>query len=1058
MAFIIIILVVLVVGLAGGSWIFLSYRRDLREAKNYERGLKMVPLLIHLPPTSEDIEVGSRDVRDVTEENISKATVLYNILASTSQKGPKSKFYGQRHIAFEIVCSRGLVHYYAAVPLAMVAVVKQAVVSAYPTAQLEEVEEHNIFSPIGKLTGTIGGELTLKEDFSYPIATYQDLKRDAMQSLLNAFSALTKEDGAGIQIMLRPAKEGWTKHAIDTATSKRKDKGKKKSSGFTMVKQIAMAISKPPENKETKPEDKQLSSLEQALVDSIEEKTRHSGYEVLIRVMASSNTAQKSQTILSNLVATFSLFDAPGKNGFKFTPAKDIEEFTTSYIMRFFPPEVNQNILNSVELATIFHFPDQHSTPTAQLERQASRQVDGPTNVSETGLLLGYNIFRGVKKEIRLSEEDRRRHMYVVGQTGTGKSVYLKNLALQDMLDGKGFAFIDPHGDAVEELLQLVPRERTEDVIYFSPADMDYPLGLNMFEYHNDDQKDFLIQEGINMLYKLYDPQHQGIIGPRYEHLFRNAALTIMADPEGGTFIDIPKLFSDRSYVDQKLKHVTDQTVIDFWTKEMPGSERSNEFGEVKSWFVSKFGAFLSNTMMRNIIGQPKSSFNLRDVMDNKKILLVNLSKGRMGELNSKLLGMIFVMKFQAAAMSRADMPEDQRNDFCLFVDEFQNFSTESFATILAEARKYHLNLMVANQYIGQLTDDIRDAVFGNVGSIINLRASATDADFLVKYFSPTFDVDDIVKLPNYNAIVRIIIGGVPTNPFSMATLPQLGHPNPQLGAALKQLAAAKYGRPRAVVESEIFKRLETKTPPKPAFDSPFGGGSASARQFQSPSSFGASPSSGQGTGSAPSSSASSFLDEWLAKRKLTTPPTGAAPATPVKAMPQRDTSSAPPAPQDVPPTSPINAEKSPEDTAEQKLDGDQQFTPLDQVDDLFRDDKQRDNEPTDDKPKILKKTKVKNKIEAEVIQPEKKEETGEDTTQLDDINAALNILPGEHDNVEPVSQDPKLQVYIDKDGNLHYGPEPDVSNDASTTVDGGKVGTSDTQTPPANPDTNQPR
>ncbi len=1051
MAFIIIILVILVVGLAGGSWIFLSYRRDLREAKNYERGLKMVPLLIHLPPTSDDIEVGSRDVRDVTEENISKATVLYNILASISQKGAKTKFYGQRHLAFEIVCSRGLIHYYAAVPLAMVAVVKQAVVSAYPTAQLEEVEEHNIFSPIGKLTGTIGGELTLKEDYSYPIATYQDLKRDAMQPLLNAFSALSKEDGAGIQIMLRPAFDGWTKHAVDLANKKRKDKGKKQASSLSMVKQIIMAFTKPPETKETKPEDKQLSSLEQALVDAVEEKTRHSGYEVLIRVLASSNTAQKSQTILSNLVATFSLFDAPGKNGFKFTPAKDIEEFTTAYILRFFPPETNQNILNSVELATIFHFPDQHSTPTAQLERQSSKQVDGPSNVPDAGLLLGYNIFRGVKKEVRLSDKDRQRHMYVVGQTGTGKSVYLKNLALQDMLDGKGFAFIDPHGDAVEDLLQLVPRERTEDVIYFSPADMDYPMGLNMFEYHNDDQKDFLIQEGINMLYKLYDPQHQGIIGPRYEHLFRNAALTVMADPEGGTFIDIPKLFSDRNYVDQKLKHVTDQMVIDFWTKEMPGSERSNEFGEVKSWFVSKFGAFLSNTMMRNIIGQPKSSFNLREIMDKKKILLVNLSKGRTGELNSKLLGMIFVMKFQAAAMSRADIPEDQRNDFCLYVDEFQNFSTESFATILAEARKYHLNLIVANQYIGQLTDEIRDAVFGNVGSVINLRASATDADFLVKYFSPTFDVDDIVKLPNYNAIVRIIIGGVPTNPFSMATLPQLGHPNPHLADALKQLSAAKYGKPRAVVESDIFKRLETKTPPKPAFGNQFGAPAGSTKPYTPQTGGFGSPSSPIPGGAAPNTSTSSFLDEWLAKRKMTVPPVapvgpGAGPSGVLPNLPdQKQSGQMPDIPEMqhrekvIPPPPP----KPPLDVNQALQD--EHITPLDQVDGLFREDTEKPKD--EEKSKILKKSKVKNKLEPEVILPEKKEETGEDTTQLDDINAALNIQPGSSDSEMSMSaeHDPKLQVYIDKDGNLHYG-EQDTT--VATSESEASAEPNDTQTP----------
>jgi len=856
----------IVIGSVVGAVAYFYYRRILREAKSYERGLKMVPLLIHLPPLSDDIDSGGRDARDVTDETISKAQILYNILASTAlPKGFKSKFYGQRHISFEIVAARGSINYYASVPVALVSVVEQAVTSAYPSARLEEVEEHNIFNPAGKISGTIGGELVLKKPFANPIATFQESKRDSMQSILNSLANLTKEDGAGIQILLRPAYDGWTKNALSAASKIRKDKGKKGGSSGLSWRGVGEALWKPPEVKDVKSEDKQLSTLEQAKVDSIEEKTRHPGYEVLIRVVASSNTAGRSQAILSNIVASFSLFDAPGRNGFKFVSAKVIESFVTAFLFRFFPPEINQNILNSVELATIFHFPDQKNTPTSQLQRQASKQVDGPNNVPEKGLLLGYNVFRGTQKEIRLTDKDRARHMYIIGQTGTGKSVLLENLALQDMLDGKGFAFIDPHGDTAETLLSMVPKERAEDVIYFAPGEMDFPVALNLFEYQYKEQRDFLIQEAINMLYKLYDPQRQGIIGPRYEHLFRNAALTVMSGPDGGTFVDIPKLFNDKAYVNQKLKYVTDQTVLDFWLKEMPGSERSNEFGEVKSWFVSKFGAFLSNEMMRNIIGQTKSSFDLREVMDEGKILLVNLSKGKTGELNAKLLGMIFVMKFYAAAMGRANVPEDERRDFSLYVDEFQNFSTETFSDILSEARKYHLSLIVANQFVGQLTDEIRDAVFGNVGTVISSRTGANDADFLVKYFTPIFDTEDMTKMPNYSWAVQMLMNGVPTQPFSMNSVAPLGSPNKQLGEALRKLSAAKYGRPKAIVEKEIFDRLRTQEPPKPAF-------AASQRP-----SFGATqparpqPTATQpalGTQSAPKPGSSSFLDEWLAKRR----------------------------------------------------------------------------------------------------------------------------------------------------------------------------------------------
>lgn len=846
--------------------VFLLHSRKLwREQKNYERSLKMVPLLIHLPPRSDDAEAGSRDARDVTDETISKAQVVYNIIASTLQKGFKSKFYGQRHFSFEIVGTKGFVKFYASVPVSMLDVVQQAVVSAYPSARLEEVSEHNIFSPVGRISGTMGGELTLKENYAYPIATYQDLKRDALQSILNALSTLEKDDGAGIQILMRPANPDWRKKASALA-AKKKGKDSKKTGGAVLQfsKEVLTAAVKPPEAKSDKPEEKkELTALEQSVVDAIDDKTRYPGFEVLIRVVTSSNISQRSQSILNNIVASFALFDAPGKNGFKYTPAKDIESFTTAYIMRFFPQEQNQNILNAVELATLFHFPDEGNIPTSQLERQASKQVDGPRNIPDDGTMLGYNIFRGTKKRINLGKEDRRRHIYAVGQTGTGKSTFLENLALQDMLNGNGFAFIDPHGDVVENLMAMVPKERTEDVIYFNPSDMEYPLGLNMFEFDDPDQIDFLIQETIGMLYKLYDPQRQGIIGPRYEHLFRSAAQTIMADPAGGTFVDIPKLFNDKNFVNQKLKHVTDQTVLDFWLKEMPGSERSNEFGEVKSWFVSKFGAFLSNKMMRNIIGQTKSSFNLRDIMDNKKILLVNLSKGRTGELNSKLLGMIFVMKFQAAAMSRASIPEDQRVDFSLYVDEFQNFSTDSFASILSEARKYRLSLIVANQFTTQLTEEIRDAVFGNIGSIVSFRVGTNDAEFLAKYFSPVFDIHDLQRIPNFNSVTRMLVSGVPTQPFSMATLPPLGTPNLQLSNALKQLSAAKFGRPRGKVESEIFERLKTEEPPKPT--------------------FGKDPFSSQSTSNMPPTgpqkpAGGSFLDEWLAKRQQ---PVAARPASP---------------------------------------------------------------------------------------------------------------------------------------------------------------------------------
>lgn len=847
-----------VLGVAGGAYWALTMRSSLRESKNYERGLKMIPILIHLPPASEDInkDGNGRDQRDIIEEVLSQAQTMYNIISSTATKGFKSSVYGQRHMSFEIIARDGLVYYYAVVPIVLVEVVRQAIAAAYPAARLEEVAEHNVFSKVGKSSGTIGGEFTLKKDFSQPISTYMESKRDASRALLNAISAATREDGIGVQILIRPAREGWVATARKKTEKIKKERASGKGSsasaiGFASVKGILEAPWKPPEGKSDKPptaEDTmktQLTTSEQQLIDAIEEKTRYPGFEVLVRVVVSSNTAARSQALLNNIVSSFSLFDSASFNGFRFTLAKNIDMLVTSYIFRFFPQTVTGNILNSVELATLFHLPDQKSIPTSQVQRQMSKQVDGPTQLMDQGLLLGYNEFRGVKKPIRINDSDRRRHIHIIGQTGVGKSVLQENLAYQDMMDGRGFAFVDPHGDSVEALLSKVPKERVEDVIYFNPSDMDNPIGLNMFEFDHPDQKDFLVQEAIGMLYGLYDPGHTGIVGPRLEHIFRNCALLLMSDPKGGTFVDIPKLLIDPEFMKSKLKYVTDQQVLDFWTKEFPASQRSNEAGEVISWVVSKFGPFISNDAMRNIIGQTKSGFSIEDVMNNKKILLVNLSKGKMGELNSKLLGIIFVMKFQAAAMARANMPESDRKDFTLYVDEFQNFATDSFSTILSEARKYRLSLVLGNQFMTQLKDDIREAIIGNVGTSITGRIGITDAEIMVKRYTPVFDAEDLTKLPNHESVCVAQIQGVPSAPFSMRWIPPMGQENKQLSDALKRLSAAKYARPRSEVEKEIFSRLAPSKPEAMA------GGSSTGEQL-----------------GAPKTSGSSFLDEWLAKRK----------------------------------------------------------------------------------------------------------------------------------------------------------------------------------------------
>ena len=841
---------ILVFSLIIAAVIFVVVRilKQKRKAKEFERALKMIPMLIHLPPSTDDIQGGGRDERDVNDEAISQATIMYTIISSTLKKsGMKTHVYGQKYFSFEIVAVDGFVKYYAVVPAVLTETVKQAILTSYPTARLEETEVENIFSRDGMddSGGTedqynaenfvAGGELVMKKEVEYPILTFQEMKWDAQLALLNAFSKVRIGEGLGLQVMFRPLDSGWSKNAetkIKNIKSGKKGFGSKGSNLPTRVLYLLTDLIRAPfevpdEHKKDKDEQNpELSQRKQEEIQAIDVKAKFPAFECLIRIVAHSKSKARSEGLVGGVVAAFSQFDSPNSNGFKYDLSKKVDQLVTDYIFRFFPVSNKKIVLNTQELATIFHLPSQASIPSSGVERQMTKQVDGPASLITDGVLIGRNEYRGAVKEIRLSVNDRRRHMYVIGASGMGKSVFLKNIAYQDMVEGKGFCFIDPHGDVTEELLSMVPEDRIDDVIYFDPSDMEFPIGMNMLEAKTPEEKDFIVQEGINMLYSLYDPGHTGIFGPRGEQMFRNAALLLMSDPKGATFLDIPSPFINKDLVVDKLKYVTDRDLFDYWTKEFPASQKSNDAGEVITWFASKWSPFKQNTMMKRVLGQIKSGFNIREIMDQQKILLVNLSKGKLGELNSKLLGMIFVMKFQTAAMSRVDTPEHDRKDFCLFVDEFQNFSTESFESILSEARKFRLNLIVANQFMTQLTDKIREGVLGNVGTIVAGRVGVTDAEMLEKVFTPVFKAEDLHKQPNHHAITTVLMNGMPSAPFTMNLPAPMGKEDRKVFELLREYSAKKYGRPGAEVDKEIDERLNIKNEAdKPAKEAPSGEG-----------------------------------------------------------------------------------------------------------------------------------------------------------------------------------------------------------------------------------------
>ncbi|OGG13447.1 hypothetical protein A3D77_04995 [Candidatus Gottesmanbacteria bacterium RIFCSPHIGHO2_02_FULL_39_11] len=425
------------------------------------------------------------------------------------------------------------------------------------------------------------------------------------------------------------------------------------------------------------------------------------------------------------------------------------------------------------------------------------------------GTFVGKSVFRGVTKQVHLQLDDRRRHMYIIGKTGVGKSVLLEDLAIQDIKAGHGVAVIDPHGDLVESILTMIPPERAEDVIYFDPSDTERPMGLNMLEAYTEEQKHFIVTSIIGLMYKLFDPQKTGIIGPRFEHAVRNAMLTVMYQP-GSTFIEVVRVLTDTTFVQELLPLVKDPIIKRYWTDQIAQTSDFHK-SEVLDYIVSKFGRFVTNKLIRNIIGQSKSAFDFRKVMDEQKILLVNLAKGKLGEENSSFLGLVLVPKILVAAMSRVDIPMEDRKDFFLYVDEFQNFATPDFAQILSEARKFRLNLTVANQFIGQMDEEVKNAVFGNVGTIASFRVGVTDANYLQHWFAPTFNEGDLINVDVYNAYINTIVGNKPMSPFSvdlrkdMAAVAKAR--NPKVADAVRQLSRLKYGRPAELVESEISQR-----------------------------------------------------------------------------------------------------------------------------------------------------------------------------------------------------------------------------------------------------------
>ncbi len=564
-------------------------------------------------------------------------------------------------------------------------------------------------------------------------------------------------------------------------------------------------------------ENRSLTPMQDEQLKLLNLKASKTGFETQARIIVTGADKVTAEMNLKNIVSAFSQFADPTGNAFRQAHYKNTARLILDYILRTFGPGPTM-ILNTEEIASIFHFPNR-LVETPNIHWLKAKKTAPPPNLPTEGRMLGISKFRGEDKPVFIKPADRLRHLWAVGKTGVGKSTLLQNMAVDDIKEGLGVAYLDPHGDSVEYILQNVPAERMDDVILFDPSDTERPMGLNLLEWKTAEQRDFLVQEAVQIFYKLFDPNQTGIVGPQFEHWMRNAALTLMADPEGGTLIEIPRLFTDKEFETKELAHVTDPVVRAFWEQQMVKTSDFHK-SEMLNYFTSKFGRFLTNTMMRNIMGQAKSAFDFRDVMDNKKILLVNLSKGKIGEVNSNLLGMILVSKLQVAALSRADIAEEERVPFYLYVDEFQNFTTDAFATILSEARKYRLALQVANQYIEQLTEDIRNAVVGNAGTLAAFRVGAADAEYLAHEFEP-LSPDDLINIDKYNFYLKLLIDNRAERPFNCETVPQSTTGNVEVANMIRHLSRLKYGRDAVVVDQIIRDRARVDKIELGAIDEP---------------------------------------------------------------------------------------------------------------------------------------------------------------------------------------------------------------------------------------------
>lgn len=702
------------------------------------------------------------------------------------------------HFSLEVAAGSYGIHFICVVNKEYKTFVENQIYAQYPEAQISEIQDYTPTLQSSDASIQVS-EIRMLREYYFPIRTFTSFEVDPLASITSAVSNLPQGSEVFIQILARPLSDSWQAEGKNYVADKR---NKKDGEG----------------NKEA------LESGETELIKLVESKNSKVGFQFIIRVLAKTSNAADSQRLINEVVAAFgqyrtavfnSLGIPKGLKGWEAYKARvrsyikalflgqrigdRISRFD-KYVTRFLD-EQTKDIVNTEELASLYHLPNA-SVETPNIAWAMTRQLEYPLNIPTTeSTIIGETDYRGIHLRFGIRDLDRLRHMYVIGKTGTGKSTFLENLVLQDIYNGKGVGVIDPHGETIKHILEAIPEHRKNDVIIFSPGDTEYPIALNLLEAKPGEDKS-LIADGLVSVFK---KEFKDSWGPRLEYFLTNTFLTLL-HCQNVSLLAVPRILSDDNYRKFLLKQLKDPILLKFWEEEYAQVARDpRRKAEEISSILNKIGRFTTNPMMRNIVGQISSSIDIRKIMDTQKILLVNLAQGKVGEENMALLGGTLVTRIYSSVVQRVDVEQGERKPFYLYIDEFQNFSNPTFEKILSEARKYGLSLTIAHQFIDQIDEDIRNAVFGNVGTIVNFAVGPKDADYLAKEYAPYLESGDLVNLGKYRAITKLTIDQAQSKPFSMRTLPP-GFPRTNLEQEVINISRTEHAKEKQIVQEKIYK------------------------------------------------------------------------------------------------------------------------------------------------------------------------------------------------------------------------------------------------------------